>query len=52
MGHPDWDAALRAIAEKHAPEKVDVYFCGPPGLGRVVRRAARRANMSFREEKF
>jgi NAD(P)H-flavin reductase len=52
MGHPDWDSQLRAIAQAHAPAKVDVYFCGPPGLGKVVRGAARRAGMTYREEKF
>jgi predicted ferric reductase/Ca2+-binding EF-hand superfamily protein len=52
MGHPDWDAVLAEIAARHAPHGVDVYFCGPPGLGRVVRRASARAGMRFREEKF
>ena len=52
MGHPDWDATLRAIAQLHTPETVDVYFCGPPGLGRTIRRACARAGMRFREERF
>jgi predicted ferric reductase/Ca2+-binding EF-hand superfamily protein len=52
MGQPDWDATLQRIAQLHAPERVDVFFCGPPGLGAIVRRAARRAGMSFRDEKF
>jgi predicted ferric reductase/Ca2+-binding EF-hand superfamily protein len=52
MGQPDWDATLQGIARLHAPERVDVFFCGPPGLGAIVRRAARRAGMRFRDEKF
>jgi NADPH oxidase 5 len=52
VGHPDWTAILRAIAQEHAPEKVDVFFCGPPGLGRIVRRASAFAGMRFRDEKF
>jgi predicted ferric reductase len=52
MGHPDWEATLGAIAREHAPHVVDVYFCGPPPLGRIVRAAARRAGMRFREERF
>lgn len=52
MGQPDWDDTLQRIARLHAPEKVDVFFCGPPGLGAIVRRAARRAGMRFRDEKF
>jgi predicted ferric reductase/Ca2+-binding EF-hand superfamily protein len=52
VGHPDWNAILQAIATSHAPEKVDVFFCGPPGLGKLVRRASARAGMRFRDEKF
>ncbi|MGH7297992.1 MAG: EF-hand domain-containing protein [Polyangiaceae bacterium] len=52
MGSPDWDATLRRIAELHAPARVDVFFCGPPGLGKLVRAGARRAGMTFRDEKF
>ncbi len=52
MGHPDWDAALGAIARAHAPAAVDVFFCGPPGLGAKVRRACARVGMSFRREDF
>jgi predicted ferric reductase/Ca2+-binding EF-hand superfamily protein len=52
VGHPDWSAILLAIAKEHAAEKVDVFFCGPPGLGRIVRRASARAGMPFRDEKF
>jgi hypothetical protein len=52
MGQPDWNATLQQIAQLHAPEKVDVFFCGPSGLGAIVRRAARRAGMRFRDEKF
>lgn len=52
MGHPDWDALLGAIAREHAPETVDVFFCGPPGLAVKVRRACARAGMTFRREVF
>ena len=52
MGRPDWGAVLRAIAQEHAPEKVDVFFCGPPGLGRIIRRESTRLGMTFRDEKF
>ena len=52
MGHPDWSATLEAIARAHAPETVDVYFCGPPGLARILRRASARAGMRFRQERF
>ncbi len=52
MGHPDWGAILEAIGREHAPEKVDVFFCGPPGLGKTVRRASERMGMRFRDERF
>ncbi len=52
MGHPDWVSVLQQIAEQHAPEAVDVYFCGPAGLARKVRAAAARAGMRFRQEQF
>ena len=52
MGAPDWEAMLGAIARQHQPDKVDVYFCGPPGLGAKIRAVAARQGMSFREERF
>ncbi|MEZ4394933.1 MAG: EF-hand domain-containing protein [Polyangiales bacterium] len=52
MGPPDWDEALGAIARTHAPDTVEVFFCGPPGLGAKVRRACERLAMTFREEVF
>ena len=52
VGRPDWGAVLRAIAQEHAPEKVDVFFCGPPGLGKIIRRESSRLGMTFRDEKF
>jgi predicted ferric reductase len=52
FGTPDWDALFAGIAREHAPDKVDVYFCGPPALGRKVRAIAAKHKMSFREERF
>jgi predicted ferric reductase/Ca2+-binding EF-hand superfamily protein len=52
MGHPDWDAVFTQIARTHAPDVVEVFFCGPPGLGAKVRRACERHGMTFREEVF
>ena len=33
-GPPDWERMLYLIAKQHAPEKVDVFFCGPSGSRR------------------
>jgi predicted ferric reductase/Ca2+-binding EF-hand superfamily protein len=52
MGPPDWEQMLGAIRAQHAPERVDVYFCGPPGLAAKIRPVCARLGMSFREEKF
>jgi predicted ferric reductase len=52
MGPPDWEPWLQTIAQLHAPEVVDVFFCGPPGLGAKLRPLCKKLGMSFREEKF
>ncbi|MFO0557706.1 MAG: EF-hand domain-containing protein [Polyangiales bacterium] len=54
MGQPDWQSELRAIREAHASsgDSVEVFFCGPPGLGAIVRRACRAEGIAFHEERF
>ncbi len=52
MGQPDWKHQLDAIRKLHAPEKVDVFFCGPPGLGAKIRKVCRELDMPFHEERF
>ncbi len=52
MGHPDWHKELRAIADEHDPERVHVFFCGPPGLARKIRPVCEELGMPFREERF
>jgi Ca2+-binding EF-hand superfamily protein/ferredoxin-NADP reductase len=52
LGVPNWEAMLRLIAQRHAPDRVDVYFCGPPGLAAKLRPICERLAMSFREERF
>lgn len=52
MGQPDWERMLYLIREQHAPEPVDVYFCGPPGLAKKIRPICAHLGMTFREEKF
>lgn len=52
MGHPDWRIVLTAIADQRAPEPVEVFFCGPPGLGAKLREHCARINMRFHEVKF
>jgi NAD(P)H-flavin reductase/Ca2+-binding EF-hand superfamily protein len=52
VGAPDFDRELSEIATRHAPEPVDVFFCGPPGLGRKVRQSCRRLALRFHQEVF
>ena len=52
MGHPDWELVLTAIAEQHAPEVVDVFFCGPLGLATKLRALCGQRRLRFHEEKF
>ena len=51
-GHPDWRIVLTAIADQHAPEPVEVFFCGPPGLGVKLRDHCAHIGLRFHEEKF
>lgn len=52
VGAPDFDTELAAIAARHAPEPVDVFFCGPPGLGRKLAQSCRRHALRFHQEVF
>ena len=42
----------RGRARRHRPEKVDVFFCGPPGLAAKLRPICAKLGLSFREERF
>ncbi len=52
LGAPDWDGFFTALRDRHAPERVDVFFCGPPGLATKVERSATQAGCPFRQEHF
>jgi predicted ferric reductase/Ca2+-binding EF-hand superfamily protein len=52
VGAPDFDHELAEIAARHAPDRVDVFYCGPPGLGKKLARTCRRLALGFRQESF
>ena len=52
VGRPDWETMLGRIRDAHQPRRVDVYFCGPPGLAKSLAPLCHRLGMTFREEKF
>lgn len=43
---------LSEIAEQHRPEAVEVFFCGPRGLGRQIQAVCRDLELGFRQEDF
>jgi hypothetical protein len=52
FGPPDWATMLRKVADVHKPHRVDVFFCGPPGLARKLSPLCVRLGMTFHEERF
>ncbi|HEY8072722.1 MAG TPA: EF-hand domain-containing protein [Labilithrix sp.] len=52
MGKPDWEKMLGDIAKQHAPDRVEVFFCGPHGLAKKLQPICHHLGMTFREEKF
>lgn len=52
LAAPDFEKELREIAEQHHPDPVEVFFCGPPGLGRKLRTVCANVGLPFREEGF
>ncbi|HWP06628.1 MAG TPA: ferric reductase-like transmembrane domain-containing protein [Polyangiaceae bacterium] len=51
MGAPDFRAELSAIAATSDGE-IDVFFCGPPGLGRNVRSICSELGLTLHQEQF
>lgn len=52
FGRPDWDELLTAILREHAPERVEVFMCGPMPLVRELGPLCERLGMSFHHEVF
>jgi predicted ferric reductase/Ca2+-binding EF-hand superfamily protein len=52
VGPPNWGTMLAEVAAWHRGERVDVFFCGPPGLAAKLRPICERLGMTFREERF
>ena len=51
-GRPNWDRIFAEAALAHAGTPVDVYFCGPPELGKAVRKTAAKFAFRYHEERF
>lgn len=51
-GRPDWDEIFSDLAKQHAPNKVDVFFCGPPGLSTQLKSLCTKYGFGYRKENF
>ena len=52
LGPPHWDELLGSIMAAHAPDRVECFYCGPPGLASKVRSTCVRQGFPFRQEHF
>jgi len=52
FGRPDLDALLAEFADTPDLPKPHVFFCGPQGLSRMLRRASRAQGLPYRDERF
>lgn len=41
FGRPNWDVLFKELATAHKGDEVDVYFCGPPVLSKLLYRKCR-----------
>lgn len=51
-GRPNWDEIFSSVAEEHKPEKVDVFFCGAPGLSQLLGKLCHDYGFGYRKENF
>ena len=52
FGRPDWEALLTEIIREHAPERVEVFMCGPMALVRELDPLCDRLGVPFHHEVF
>ena len=51
-GRPNWNRIFAQLRKQHSGQRVDVYFCGPPALGKQIRQSANGQGFHYQEEKF
>lgn len=52
FGPPEWKLELERIRDAHRGHPVDVFFCGPPGLGTKIAKLCRELGLRYHEERF
>ncbi|XP_014235991.1 NADPH oxidase 5 [Trichogramma pretiosum] len=50
-GRPDWDEVFQELKNKQKG-KITVFYCGPPQLGRILRKRCEKVGFGFRKESF
>jgi NAD(P)H-flavin reductase/Ca2+-binding EF-hand superfamily protein len=50
LGAPDWDTLIGSISRHH--DEVDAFYCGPPGLAKIVKETCLAHEVSFQQEHF
>ncbi|WP_041232988.1 EF-hand domain-containing protein [Cylindrospermum stagnale] len=51
-GRPDWEEIFKDVAKQHAPDNVEVFFCGPTGLALQLRHLCTKYGFGYRKENF
>ncbi|WP_421882522.1 EF-hand domain-containing protein [Pacificispira sp.] len=52
LDRPDWRAIFRRVAEENPGKQVDVYFCGPAPLAKILAATAADFRFGFHKENF
>lgn len=52
LDRPNWDQIFAGLAKEHEDKKVDVYFCGPLVLSKILGNLCVNHGFSFRKENF
>lgn len=52
MGRPDWAAVFQGLKDEHGDTRVDVFFCGPPALSKILAGLAARHGFGYHKENF
>ncbi len=52
LSRPDWQGVFRSIRDAHPNQPVDVFYCGPEGLSRILSRESGRFDFGYKKENF
>ncbi|MAX48187.1 MAG: ferric reductase [Rhodospirillaceae bacterium] len=52
LSRPNWQSVFKSIRQAHPDQAVDVFYCGPEGLSRVLSREAGRFDFGYKKENF